>query len=42
MRYNDIKKLEERIKSETPISGDFIYDYKIELLKKEFSTLTEE
>ncbi len=33
-RFNDVETLEERIKEESPKSGEYFYDYKLEEAEK--------
>jgi|JI6StandDraft_1071083.scaffolds.fasta_scaffold890292_1 hypothetical protein len=34
-RFGDVEHLQERIKKETPQSGEYFYDYKLEEAEKE-------
>ena len=42
LRFDDVEYLEKRIKQETPDKGEYLYDYRIEALRQEYSTLNEE
>ena len=41
VRYVDVATLESRIHAETPSTGEYLYNYKLELIKKENATLPE-
>ena len=34
-RFHDVNELEERIASESPVAGEYLYDYKLEEAKGE-------
>lgn len=40
--YNDVETLLQRRIDEAPKPGDYLFDYKLEVLKKEIETMTEE
>lgn len=40
-RFVDVEDLQQRVNTEVPISGDYLYNYKLELIKKENATLPE-
>ena len=41
-RFEDVEFLAKRVKEETPKPGDYLYDYRIEALRQEFSTENQE
>lgn len=38
-RYSDVQHIEQRLKEECPAPGEYLYDYKVEQLKKEAKAL---
>ena len=40
-RYSDCKELSERVMKEAPHSGDYLFDYRLENIKKEFANMNE-
>lgn len=41
LRFSDVPALEERVQKEGLPSGEYLYDYKIEAMKKEFANMNE-